>query len=91
MRLRFTVLVTAILAAAIAALPSLASAAPHHNRGLTIHAVPPSINAGDQVDIIGRLQGPGAAGQTVRLWHRINPSRRVHAAGHPDHGRGRSL
>jgi hypothetical protein len=74
MRLRFTVLVTAIMAAAIAALPSLAGAAPHQNRGLTIHAVPPSINAGDQVDIIGRLRGSAAAGQTVRLWHRINPA-----------------
>lgn len=72
MRLRFTVLASA-LAAALAAVPSLASAAPHHNRGLTIHAIPPSINAGDQVDIIGRLRGPHAAGQTVRLWHRINP------------------
>jgi hypothetical protein len=74
MRLRFTVLATAFAAFVIAAIPSLASAAPHHNRGLTIHAVPPSINAGDEVDIIGRLTGPGAAGQTVRLWHRINPN-----------------
>ena len=74
MRLRFTVLATALAAFAIAAIPSLASAAPHRNRGLTIHAVPPSINAGDEVDIIGRLTGPGAGGQTVRLWHRINPN-----------------
>jgi hypothetical protein len=74
MRLRFTVLATALAAFVIAAIPSLASAAPHHNRGLTIHAVPPSINAGDEVDIIGRLTGPGAGGQTVRLWHRINPN-----------------
>jgi hypothetical protein len=73
MRLRFTVLATAVLAAAVTALPSLAGAAPHHNRGLTIHAVPPSINSGDQVDIIGRWKGPQAAGQTVRLWHRVNP------------------
>jgi hypothetical protein len=61
------------MAAAIAASPSLAGAAPHFNRGLTIHAVPPSISAGDQVDIFGRLRGRHAAGQTVRLWHRINP------------------
>ena len=73
MRLRFTVLTTAFAAFVIAAIPSLASAAPHLNRGLTIHAVPPSINAGDEVDIIGRLMGPHAGGQTVRLWHRINP------------------
>jgi hypothetical protein len=74
MRLRFTVLATALAAFVIAAIPSLAGAAPHHNRGLTIHAVPPSINAGDEVDIIGRLTGPNAGGQTVRLWHRINPN-----------------
>jgi hypothetical protein len=74
MRLRFTVLATALAAFVIAAIPSLASAAPHHNRGLTIHAVPPSINAGDEVDIIGRLTGPSPGGQTVRLWHRINPN-----------------
>ena len=74
MRLRFTVLATAFAAFVIAAIPSLAGAAPHHNRGLTIHAVPPSINAGDEVDIIGRLKGPNAGGQTVRLWHRINPN-----------------
>jgi hypothetical protein len=73
MRLRFTVLASALAAVAVAATPSLASAAPDVNRGLTIHALPPSINAGDEVDIIGRLKGPNAAGQTVRLWHRINP------------------
>lgn len=74
MRLRFSVLAAALVAFAIAAIPSLAGAAPHHNRGLTIHAVPPSINAGDEVDIIGRLEGPNAGGQSVRLWHRINPN-----------------
>jgi hypothetical protein len=74
MRLRFTVLATVLAAVAAAATPSLAGAAPHHNRGLTIHAAPPSINAGGEVDIIGRLEGPDAGGQTVRLWHRINPN-----------------
>jgi hypothetical protein len=73
MRLRFTVLATALVAAVIAAIPSLAGAAPHHNRALTIHLVPPSINAGDEVDIIGQLKGVDSANQTIRLYHRINP------------------
>jgi hypothetical protein len=74
MRLRFTVLATALAAAAFAAIPSLASAAPHHNRALTIHLVPPSIVAGDEVDIIGQLKGADSANQTIRLFHRINPA-----------------
>lgn len=74
MRLRFTVLATALAAAVIAAIPSLAGAAPHHNRALTIHLVPPSIVAGDQVDIIGQLKGADNANQTIRLYHRINPT-----------------
>ncbi len=73
MRLRFTVLATALAAAVIAAIPSLAGAAPHHNRALTIHLVPPSIVAGDEVDIIGQLKGADSANQTIRLFHRINP------------------
>jgi hypothetical protein len=74
MRLRFTALATALAASALAAIPSLAGAAPHHDRALTIHAVPPSIVAGDEVDIIGQLQGADSAGQTIRLFHRINPA-----------------
>lgn len=74
MRLRFTVLASAIAAVGSVVIPSLATAAPHHNRALTIHAVPQSIVAGDQVDIIGRLKGADAAGQTIRLFHRINPA-----------------
>ncbi len=74
MRLRFSVLTTALAVAVIAAIPSLASAAPHHNRALTIHLVPPSIVAGDEVDIIGQLKGVDSANQTIRLFHRINPA-----------------
>jgi hypothetical protein len=75
MRLRFSVLATALAAFVIAAIPSLASAHPVHNRGLTIHAVPLSISAGDEVDIIGQLKGADAANQPIVLWHRINPAR----------------
>lgn len=74
MRLRFSVLTTALAVAVIAAIPSLASAAPDHNRALTIHLVPPSIVAGDEVDIIGQLKGADSANQTIRLFHRINPA-----------------
>jgi hypothetical protein len=76
MRLRFTVLATVLTAAACATVPSLASAAPHRNRALTIHLVPPSIVAGEQVEIIGRLKGADNANQTIRLYHRINPAPR---------------
>ena len=49
MRLRFTVLATALVALALAAVPGAASAAPRHSRGLTIHAVPHTIIAGEAV------------------------------------------
>ena len=74
MRLRFPVLGAALAALACAAVPSLASAAPHSNRALTIHATPSSIIAGEPVFIFGRLEGRASANQVVHLWHRINPS-----------------
>ncbi|MGH2857401.1 MAG: hypothetical protein ACRDMJ_07935 [Solirubrobacteraceae bacterium] len=74
MRLRFTVLACALSTLACAAVPSVAGAAPRHNRGLTIRAVPHQIIAGDQVLIFGRLRGLDHAGQTVVLYHRINPN-----------------
>ncbi len=76
MRPRFTVLVTACAAFGLAALPSIAGAAPQQNRGLTIHAVPHRIIAGEAVLIYGRLAGPGHGNQTIRLFHRINPAPR---------------
>ncbi len=74
MRLRFPVLAAALAAVACAAVPAIASAAPHSNRALTIHATPSSIIAGEPVFIFGRLEGRGSANQVVHLWHRINPS-----------------
>jgi hypothetical protein len=74
MRLRFTVLACALAAFAGTAAPSIAGAAPVHNRGLTIHAVPHSIIAGEAVLIYGQLKGPDHAGQVIRLYHRINPN-----------------
>jgi hypothetical protein len=74
MRLRITVLACALCALASAAAPSLAGAAPVHNRGLSIHAVPQHIIAGEAVLIFGQLKGPDHANQVVTLFHRINPN-----------------
>jgi hypothetical protein len=74
MRLRFALLgsLLAVLMAAVA--PTIAGAAPHHNRGLTINATPNPITAGSGVLIYGQLRGGNVAGQPVKLYHRINPS-----------------
>jgi hypothetical protein len=74
MRLRITVLACALAALASAAAPSIAGAGPLHNRGLTIHAVPQHIIAGEAVIIFGQLKGPDHANQVVTLYHRINPN-----------------
>jgi hypothetical protein len=74
MRLRMTVLACALCALTSAAAPSLAGAAPVHNRGLSIHAVPQHIIAGEAVLIFGQLKGPDHANQVVTLFHRINPN-----------------
>lgn len=74
MRLRITVLACALAALACAAAPSFAGAAPVHNRGVTIHAVPQHIIAGEAVLIYGQLKGPDHANQVIRLYHRINPN-----------------
>ena len=72
MRLRFTVLATALAALALTAIPQIASAAPQRDRGLTIHAVPHNIIAGEAVLIYGRL-GSRQPNQLIRLYHRIAP------------------
>jgi hypothetical protein len=74
MRLRITVLACALAALAGAAAPSIAGAGPIHNRGLTIHAVPQHIIAGEAVLIFGQLKGPDHANQVITLYHRINPN-----------------
>ncbi len=74
MRLRFALLgsLLAVLVAVVA--PNIASAAPQHNRGLTINATPNPIIAGEGVLIYGQLRGGDVAGQPVKLYHRVNPS-----------------
>ncbi|HTU97361.1 MAG TPA: hypothetical protein VMF14_16045 [Solirubrobacteraceae bacterium] len=74
MRLRITVLACALAALVSAAAPSIAGAGPIHNRGLTIHAVPQHIIAGESVLIFGQLKGPDHANQLITLYHRLNPN-----------------
>jgi len=74
MRLRFAVLGAVLATLAVAVSPSVAAAAPRHNHGLTINATPNPIDAGQGVLIYGQLKGTPLAGQTIRLYHRVNPS-----------------
>lgn len=82
MRTRFTVLAAVLGGLAALGTPVLASAAPQHNRGLTISAAPNPILAGEGVVIYGQLQGTGNAGQTIDLYHRIAPESRFTLIGH---------
>jgi hypothetical protein len=79
MRLRFAMLALLASAVVVVGSPAVASAArhhgPRHNHGLTINATPNPIIAGESVLIYGQLNGPGSAGQTIVLWHRVHPGR----------------
>ena len=66
MRPRFAVLASVLTALAAVAVPAMASAAPRHNRGLTINATPNPILAGEGVLIFGHVVG-GTSGETIRL------------------------
>jgi hypothetical protein len=70
MRLRITVLASVLATFAFTAITPIAGAAPQRDRGLTIHAVPHSIIAGEAVLIYGRLASH-QGDQVVRLYHRI--------------------
>jgi hypothetical protein len=90
MRPRFAVLGAVMCALLVAALPGVASAAPKHNRGLTINATPNPIQAGEGVLIYGQLNNPPVAGQKISLYHHINGSHQgfslVGVAKTDDHG-----
>jgi hypothetical protein len=64
---------SALTALAAAAAPGIASAAPHHNHGLTISASPNPIVTGDPVLIYGQLNEPNPGAQKIMLYHRVNP------------------
>ncbi len=71
MRLRLAVLVTLVTTLAAFAVTSVASAAPGHNRGLTINAIPNPIDAGEGVFIYGHLNVGPVGGQTIILYHHL--------------------
>lgn len=73
MRLRLALRGSLLAALIGCALPGPATAAPHHNNGLTIHVAPNPIIAGDGVLIYGQLTGTNVAGQQIVLYHRIPP------------------
>ena len=76
MRLRITVLACALAALASRGPAGMAGAAPQHNRGLTIHAVPHSIIAGEAVLIFGQsARARTTLTRSISLYHRINPNR----------------
>src|SRR2546421_11706788 len=67
-RPRFAVLASVLTALAAVAVPAMASAAPPHNRGLTINGTPNPILAGEGVFIFGR-GGGGTAGEAIPPYH----------------------
>jgi hypothetical protein len=82
MRLRMPLLASACVATACVSAPALASAVPHSDRSLTIHATPSHIIAGQPVLIFGRLQGSGHADQEITLWHKVSPNHGFSVIGH---------
>jgi hypothetical protein len=71
MRLRLAVLATLVTTLAAIAVTSVASAAPGHDRGLTINAIPNPIDAGEGVFIYGHLNVAPVGGQTIVLYHHL--------------------
>jgi hypothetical protein len=71
MRPRFAVLAIVVTTLSAVLAPSVVSAAPRHNRGLTINAIPNPIDAGEGVFIYGHLNVPPVGGQTITLYHHL--------------------
>lgn len=71
MRPRFAVLAIAVTTLVAVVSPSVVSAAPRHNRGLTINAIPNPIDAGEGVFIYGHLNVGPVGGQTITLYHHL--------------------
>lgn len=76
MRPRLVVLATVATTLFAVAAPSIVSAAPRHNQGLTINVTPNPILAGEGVFIYGQLNDPPLAGQTIVLYHHLAGSGR---------------
>jgi hypothetical protein len=71
MRPRLAVLATVVTTLLAVAVPSVVTAAPRHNHGLTINAIPNPIDAGEGVFIYGRLNVDPVGGQTIVLYHHL--------------------
>jgi hypothetical protein len=71
MRLRLAVLAALVTTLAAGSVSSIASAAPRHDRGLTINAIPNPIDAGEGVFIYGDLNVAPVGGQTIVLYHHL--------------------
>lgn len=71
MRPRLAVLSMVVFTLFAVAVPSMAAAAPRHNRGLTINVIPNPIDAGEGVFIYGHLNVGPVADQTIILYHRL--------------------
>lgn len=76
MRLRLAVLGSVLAALLVTVVPGVVSAAPSHNRGLTINAAPNPVLAGQGVLIYGQLNVAPISGQTVILYHHVADSNR---------------
>jgi hypothetical protein len=72
-RLRIRVAASVLCMLVVVAVPGSAAAQAHHPRHyrLSINAAPDPTVAGFKVLIYGRLAGPNAGGQTIRLYHHI--------------------
>ncbi len=71
MRPRLAVLAMVVTTLLAVAVPSAVMAAPSHNRGLTINAIPNPIDAGEGVFIYGHLNVGPVGGQTIILYHHL--------------------
>jgi hypothetical protein len=76
MRPRLAVLAIVVTTLVAIAIPSVVTAAPRHNRGLTINAIPNPIDAGEGVFIYGHLNVGPVGGQTIILYHHLAGSGR---------------
>lgn len=71
MRLRFAVLAAMVTALVALVMPGVGTAAPRHDRGITINATPNPILAGEDVFIYGQLNNPPVGGQAIILYHHV--------------------
>ncbi len=76
MRPRLAVLAMVVTTLVAFAVPSMVTAAPRHNRGLTINAIPNPIDAGEGVFIYGHLNLRPVGAQTIVLYHHLAGSGR---------------